>query len=75
MFQLPSPSSMLYDKEMQEEEEMKSLKFDMLEGEYFIDMWVEGDYLYVKSNLDRVWKSINVPMENIDFIEITDECK
>jgi hypothetical protein len=45
----------------------------MLEGEYFIDMWEENGYLYVKSNLDRVWKSINVPIENIDFVEVSNE--
>lgn len=48
----------------------KSLKFFLLEDEYFVDMWVDMDCLYVKTNLDRVFKSTNVPVENIDFIEI-----
>ena len=45
----------------------------MLEGEYFIDMWVDMDCLYLKSNLDRVWKSTNTPVDNIDFIEIKED--
>lgn len=51
---------------------MKSLKFEMLEGEYIIDMWVDMDRLYIKSNLDRIWKSTDVPIENVDFIEVKD---
>jgi len=41
----------------------------MLEGEYFIGMWQEDNHIYLKSNLDRIWKSTNVCIEHMDFVE------
>lgn len=49
----------------------KSIKFQLIEGEYFVDMWQENGHLFVKTNLDRVYKSTSVPVENMDFIELT----
>jgi hypothetical protein len=42
----------------------------MIEGEYIIDMWVDMDRLFVKTNLDRVWQSTNTPVDNFDMVEV-----
>jgi len=49
---------------------MQSIRFYMVEGEYIVSMWTELDFLFIKTNLDRVFKSTNTPVENIDFIEV-----
>lgn len=50
------------------------LDIAMLDGEEIEEIWDDGERLFIKSNLDRMWMSTetrNAHMENLDMIEIT----
>lgn len=50
---------------------MKTIDFPLLEGERIVAMLEHEWFLWVKTNLDRYFKSTNVPVEHIDFVELT----
>ena len=48
----------------------------LLDGEKIEKIWVNEEYIYVKSSLDRIWKSVQEksnPFGNLYMMEITEE--
>jgi len=51
----------------------KSIKLQMIEGEYIFTMLVHKGHLYLGTNLGRIFKSTDVPAEYVDFVELKEE--
>ena len=49
---------------------MKHITFHLLEGERIIALLEHEGFLWVKTNLDRYFRSTQTPVEQIDFIEV-----
>ena len=47
-----------------------SLELNLLEGERIMKMWIENDHLFIKTNLDRIFKSTTQP-PHFDMVEET----
>ena len=55
-----------------------SLSLSLLEGESIETIWTDEDYFYVKTNLDRVYKSVSYGKNKcgilfLDMIELTED--
>ena len=58
---------------MNDEWKEKRLKLPLLEDEYIVTMFEYRGYLYIGTNLRRVWKSTDSIMPFFDLVEITEE--
>ena len=47
------------------------IALSLLEGEEIVGLVSHDGFLYVKTNLDRYFKSTQAPVEHIDFVEVT----
>lgn len=48
---------------------MNSVKLHLIEGEFIVSMVSYEGVLFVSTNLGRIFKSTDVPVEHIDFVE------
>lgn len=52
--------------------ECKAVKLHLIEGEIIVGLTDVNDQLFVRTNLGRYFVSTKAPIENLEFVEVTE---